>query len=965
MPSASQIDTGKLQNGRDWGPAAPRPYLSWIGALALSFGYAVGWGSFVMPGTVFLPGAGPLGTVLGLVLGALAMLPVAWCYHAMARRCPGPGGPFSFVRKTFGEDHAFLVGWFLCLTYVAVLWANAASVVLLARITLGDAFQFGFHYTLEGSDVYFGEILLCLGLTAFAGAACIFSKRLAGRLQIAASALFAFGALFLFAVAAARRAGASAPLGPAFSPFSQRSPLLQVLSMVSMAPWAFVGFEAVVHSSGEFKFPARRTFGILVAALTVSVAVYVFLALLPVLAVPKGYSTWDEFLKASRGSAGKDSVPVFAAAQAILGRGGIGLVAAMMLCGQLTGIIASIVATSRLMHSMARDRLIPGRFALLDRDASPRNAILFVTLVSLPIPFLGRTVIGWPVDVSTIGATVAFWYVSAAAFKNGARAMGSVGCAMAVALGLLLLVPNYLAGSVLAPESYLLLASWCVLGFLFYRLLFVRDDENHFGHTTVAWIVFVVTTVFSSVMWIRQTTHSLVMNSAARAAATAGIPDTIIRETSRADSAMLRASIAELVMLLLTLGIMLSLFSILRAREIKMVEQRAKSEKINKARNFFFSTVSHDIRTPLNAIIGFSQMLKGGFADKAEHDRAVDAILVSGQTLLCLVNDILDLSKLESGRMNIEPEPTDCGRLVLDIVESFKAANKNHDVEIRAAVKDMPVLMVDPQRVRQVAFNLVGNATKFTKQGHIEVRSSFEPDKDNPRTGTFRFAVEDTGCGISEDDLKRLSTPYVQVGSKSSRNGGTGLGLAICRQLANAMGGDLVVRSTLGKGSVFTVIAPGTRVSDEPPVASGDLELPPQLLAAGSGTPPALAIQSNFRPRRILAADDEAMNRMVLKAMLGKIGDFDLTLASNGEEALAILKGPKTKPFDLVFSDLWMPKMDGEALVSEIRADPRLKDLPVYAVTADLEFRDKLPETGFTGMLLKPITFQSLSGLLG
>ena len=379
------------------------------------------------------------------------------------------------------------------------------------------------------------------------------------------------------------------------------------------------------------------------------------------------------------------------------------------------------------------------------------------------------------------------------------------------------------------------------------------------------------------------------------------------------------------------------------------------SERIQQAlaKSLFFSTVSHDIRTPLNSIVCFSEMLKHGFETKAEQDLAVNSILVSSKMLMQLVNDILDLSKLESGRMNIDLEPTDAARLVREIAASFGATHQKDGLEFLCRAGGVPTLMLDPHRLRQIAFNLVGNAIKFTDRGHVELRASYDLPDGAP-SGVFRLEVEDTGCGISEEDLKRIGSAYVQVGSKLARNGGTGLGLAICGQLAAAMGGRLDVKSDLGIGSTFSVVVPGVRPAGD----RGETAAP--------ASEPALVprVASASAPRRILAADDSRLNLMVLKALLKGMGDFEVVSAGDGQEALKILESPSEKPFDLVLTDMWMPNLDGEGLAKAIRANPALANLRVVAVTADVEFREKAREMGFDGILLKPITGEKLSRIL-
>ena len=365
------------------------------------------------------------------------------------------------------------------------------------------------------------------------------------------------------------------------------------------------------------------------------------------------------------------------------------------------------------------------------------------------------------------------------------------------------------------------------------------------------------------------------------------------------------------------------------------------------AKSLFFSSVSHDLRTPLNSILGFAEMLMHGFETRSEHDLAVNSIMMSSKTLLHLVNDILDLSKIESGKMEITPEPSDVASLVKEIAVSFGAAHgKHHDVEFICKTSNLPHLMVDPHRLRQIAFNLVGNAVKFTKKGFIEISASF--DRNGGAKGIFRLSVKDTGCGISEEDLKKLARPFVQVGAMSARKAGTGLGLHICRMLSRSMGGDMEISSVPGRGSTFTVSFPA-EVADA-------AESP----SAGGGT-------SSAAPRnlvRILVAEDTKMNQMVLKAMFGKLGVKNLTFADNGREALEMLTAPGAPKFDFVLTDAWMPEMTGMELVSAIRADPAVSKTRVYLFTAEVEMKDTFAAAGFDGILLKPANLDSLRKLL-
>ena len=392
----------------------------------------------------------------------------------------------------------------------------------------------------------------------------------------------------------------------------------------------------------------------------------------------------------------------------------------------------------------------------------------------------------------------------------------------------------------------------------------------------------------------------------------------------------------------------------LREQDKTIADLRAQNEELvrrseaEKAKTFFFSTVSHDIRTPLNAIIGFSEMLKLGVDDPAERNRYLNSILVSGQTLLQLINDVLDLSKLEAGKMEILPEPTDCVSLIRDILQSFQSSVGKKAVTLRGVVKKMPLLQLDPQRIRQILFNLVGNSMKFTESGHIEVRANYED-------GTFTFSVEDTGCGISQEDQQKIATPYVQVGNSASRHGGTGLGLAICKQLVFRMGGEMELASEVGRGTTITVI-----LHDVKPVAADTFAL---LSMTQRIQLAATTADGAVLPKHALLADDSSINLAVLKSMLVRFGVKKVSTVGTGKDALdRLLADPS---IDIVLTDMWMPVMGGEELVRKIRRIPKLAKLRVYAVTADVEVQKECKGMGFNGVLLKPLTLEKLKTLFG
>ena len=930
-----------------------------------------------MPWTTFLPKAGPLGTVLGLLAGGLVMIVIAWNYHFMVNRCPGPGGVYTYATKAFGADHGFLCAWFLCFVYVSITWMDAAVLAYFMQHAWGIGLKFGFHYKVAGYEVGLGHILLSASAIAIAALICC-RRRLAAGIQTVLAIVFAIGTVACFLAALLHHEGGLQTMKPAFAA-GGGSHYMQVFAIIALSPWMFVGFESISHSSDEFCFPRRRTFSVLVATLGLGVLAYVLLAFIPVLAptfVPgESFTTWSDAV--THLNQPNDIAFATAARAFSLNKWGLLITTTTFFAAIFTNLIGNTVAASRLLGAMADDGSAPAWVGRKNADSVPGNAILVIACVSIFIFALGETVIGVVVDLSLVGAALAYAYTSAATFRLAreegsrlAQVTGAAGMLLSLTVIVLFLAPTVSSGTgTMDTESYLVLIAWCIVGLVMFLFVYHHDRLRRFGKSPVVWLALLATILALSVMWGRKVTYTatdLVFDSIvhihnrvcpAGHGAGADVQDSLslaLREALRGKQYQVSRSImgfnlVQMSFTVLSLILMLCLFVILRRRERDLEREKAE------AKSYFFSTVSHDIRTPLNAIIGFSEMLKTGSLPEAEREQAVDSIAMSGKTLLALINDVLDLSKLESGKMEISPEPTDCQRLMRGVVDAFRVAGGKSGIELLCHTETMPPLMLDPQRLRQIVFNLFGNAVKFTERGHVELRASYERAK-GADAGTFRLAVEDTGCGISEEDLKRIASAYVQVGSRTARNRGTGLGLAICKQLAAAMGGELGMSSIQGKGSTFTVTIRDVKPAPEDATTSR---------ASVSNAAPGKVDQPQCnRPRRILLVDDNKVNLLVLKAMLKGILPCETTMALDGAEALKELKAPGAEPFDLVLTDLWMPTMDGEALVRAIRADSSLASLRVAVVTADVELRDKASSMGFDGILLKPVTVESLRRFL-
>ncbi|MBQ9543824.1 MAG: amino acid permease, partial [Clostridia bacterium] len=633
---------------------AGRAYLSTLGAWALAFGCSVGWGSFVMPGTTFLPLAGPVGTVLGIVLGALVMFIIAKNYHYLINVYPDGGGAYTYTKKCFGFDHGFISSWFLILTYIAVIWANATALPLIARALLGSTFQFGFDYEIAGFHVWFGEILIVIAALVIGAVVCL-RRTLASRTQILMAFFLFFGVVVCFAAAAIKNGGLDS-VQPSFSP--DYSAVGGTVTIFALAPWAFVGFESISHSAGEAKFPLKRSLGIMIAALVTAAAAYSLLSLLAVTARPEGYSSWVEYISnlGKYGGKGVEAQPTFFAAFSALGTWGSVILGAAAVGAIFTGIIGNYVALSRLLNNMSEDSLIPGPIGKLDKNGVPRGAILAILAVSAILPFFGRTAISWIVDVTTVGATIAFTFTSAAAFrtarrekKRSAEVFGIIGLVVSVLFAFEFLVPNITSVKTLATESYFILAAWGILGFIVFYSVMKKDQKSRFGRSTVAWIILLGLIIFSSSVWMRQSTSAHIDATAELA----GEDHAKLFESAleSVENGFLIATIIQVALITAALLLLFLIYSKMQERERQVEVEKALAEETSKAKTSFLSNMSHEIRTPMNAIIGLDNIALRDPDLTPRTREQLEKIGASAKHLLGLINDILDMSRIESGRM--------------------------------------------------------------------------------------------------------------------------------------------------------------------------------------------------------------------------------------------------------------------------------------------------------------------------
>jgi signal transduction histidine kinase/DNA-binding response OmpR family regulator len=381
-----------------------------------------------------------------------------------------------------------------------------------------------------------------------------------------------------------------------------------------------------------------------------------------------------------------------------------------------------------------------------------------------------------------------------------------------------------------------------------------------------------------------------------------------------------------------------------RARR-ELLEQKLHAEQSVREKSAFLANMSHEIRSPMNAILGFSELLEPeGLTPK--QSQYVRAIRDSGAALLHLINDILDLSKLEAGKLELHPDPTDMRDSCefLRTVFGQQAVMKSLQLQFEISPNLPRALLLDRLRLRQVLVNLLSNALKFTDRGFVKTRVSWDSLEDG-RSGTLLIDVEDTGIGIPAEELEEIFKPFVQVESReTAETEGTGIGLTIVKRLTELMGGRLAVESKVGQGTVFHLHFANVAVSGRLPV--------------GDHAEPGGAVDFNdFAPATLLVVDDNPTNRAYMAGIFEKT-HHRVHFAANGREALACLE--QAKP-DVVLLDIRMPVMDGRTALAEIRKQTSLASLPVIAVTASSKAGEETElQNQFSGFIRKPFSRQTL-----
>ena len=387
---------------------------------SLAFGCVIGWSAFVMPGGVFLINAGPLGTLIAMELATFVMLIISYNYSYMINKFPMNGGEFIYAKMAFGVNHGFLCAWFLSLSYLSVIPLNATALNLIMRAVFGDAFQFGFHYTVAGYNVYFGEMLLAIGMLIVFYFVNSWGVEFTGKIQTFMVILLLGGILIIMGAAILNPNTSTSNLQPMFHPQTPnftKGIIAQIIAVYVTGPQSFVGFDTVPQLMEESDFSSEKVKMVMDTSIICGGFVYIALTLIACSVFPVAYSNWVEYNDAISELSGIQRIPTLNAAYTLLGKTGLCIIVTSVIAAMLTGIVGFFTATTRLLFSMSRDGMIPSWFCELNKNGVPTNAGLFCTIVAGVTCLFGRPAMGWVFDMASIGASIGFAYTSIASCK--------------------------------------------------------------------------------------------------------------------------------------------------------------------------------------------------------------------------------------------------------------------------------------------------------------------------------------------------------------------------------------------------------------------------------------------------------------------------------------------------------------------------------------------------------------------
>ncbi|MBR3400822.1 MAG: amino acid permease [Parasporobacterium sp.] len=909
-------------------------YLSPLDVWGMALGCMVGWGVFAMPGNTFLPVAGPAGTVIAMMIGMAIMLVIGLNFSYLMGRSSMTGGVYTYTKDAFGRDHAFLSAWFLCLSYLTIVFLNGIALFYVIRTLFDDVLKDAAHYTVAGNQIYVLETVVAVLALAGVGVLFIAAKAILQKLQTILAVVLFIGTVITAAACLpqALSHGVLADFG-----ISGVNKGYAVYSIIVLAPWAFVGFEVTSFDTAHFRFPIAKSKRLIVLSIIAAAFAYVSMALVSVAAVPDGFSSWQEYIAGLGALKGVAAVPTFHAAKAIMGPVGLAIMTATAVAAILTGIIGGYRATTRVLSTMAEDRILSEKFS------KTSYSILFIMVISILISFLGRNTLSWFVDLTSFGAIVGFGYTSAATWKtartegNKARvATGLIGTVISAAFVLVQLIPRLTAMDAMGSEAFLLLALWCLLGFIFYWRTVNHGTMTEYSGMSVSGIVLFTLVIYSSTMWFIK---SLLAKDTAEE----------MKKTLIWGGALL------LVIIFIGLMIMLYVQNLVRKKHEATERERIHAVERSLAKSQFLFNMSHDIRTPMNAIIGYTElaMKEPTTPQMREYLGKID---LSSKHLLSLINDILEMSRIESGAVELQPAPMDLYEVFDSVRDLFSEQMKQKDLAFSVHVSQVQNRYVwcDRNNLTRVLLNLISNAFKFTPSKGIINVSLWETGGGENGYGSYEIRVQDTGIGMSSEFAEKMFNAFERERtSTDSGTQGTGLGLSITKSIVDMMGGTIEVLTAPGSGTQM-ILRLKFRLAEESEVPKPQVEDDPDK-------------EVDFSRKRVLLVEDNEINMEIACMILAQMG-LQVETAQNGQIAVDMIAASEPGYYSAVLMDIQMPVMDGYTAARTIRKldNKALADIPILAMTANAFQEDvqAAMDAGMQGHIAKPVDVAKLKEML-
>ncbi|MBO4296848.1 MAG: amino acid permease, partial [Desulfovibrio sp.] len=673
--------------------------------------------------------------------------------------------------------------------------------------------------------------------------------------------------------------------------------------------------------------------------------------------VKEGWQAWAS-AKASgdgAGMSGMAGMPVFGVVAEHMGVWGMALLAASVLAAVGTAVTGFTIALSRLSCSLAEHGVLPGWFGLRTERGIPRSAILFLMAVSIAAACTGRTTIGWVVDVSSVCASIVYAYVSGAAFVQARRegdglheAIGLAGTAIGCAFFFFVSMPSVWSIGDLATESYCLFAAWGILGICFFLSVLSRDREGRFGRSALVWLFMLFFIFTASHLWIRQEAHESALGILAQTAehfhVQQGTPDeAFIGEQVEAFSQhLVRDSALQMSLVALIIAVVFGMYWLMRARWSQVETRRIQAEEASRLKSGFLSSMSHDFRTPMNAVIGFTNLALSKHDVPTIH-AYLHKINLSSSHMLSLINNVLEMSQLEGGRVELHLSPVNIPELMraFHVMLLGQVAAKRHTVDVNAIGVRHENILCDRLRLSQILINICGNAIKFTPPGgHVEVNIRELDPEGSADEASFEVRVKDNGVGMSKEFLARNFQAFEREGGDAEQKlGGTGLGMAVTMNLIALMQGTVRVESEPGKGTEFILGFRFRTAGEDESQASEPFD--------ASGL-------------KVLVADDDSN---ACRALIGHLEAMGASAewTMSGHEAIQRFDEAQSRnaPFDACILEWRMRDMSGVDAAREMAAKAASagRGVGLVIVTAyDIErVREASEGTGVAAICAKPV----------